>query len=244
MNRLIAAVALSACAGLAAADTIDLSYQGTQRGGNFNVTVDGNTSGTFAGQIRQNLSNGTGIGTQFNGLSAITYCADLEQQVFTNSAPITYNIVDLATIPEPSSVVPGGMGPTRAAAIESIYSYSRNVLGFDLSSASLANSFAGAFQLVIWEIVYDYDGTLASLDITSGDFSATQTNGNPLTAAVQGWVDDLINNGVTYNVNANNLLGLYSDTYQDQIITIVIPTPTAAALGLLGLAGVATRRRR
>lgn len=242
MSRLIAAATVMACAGIAAADTIDLTFQGQGRGTNIGVVVNGNASGTFAGQIRQDLSNGTGIGTQFDGRSAITFCADLEQQV--NQGTTTYDIVNLATIPNPSAIIPGGMGAVRAAAIESIYSYTREVLGLNIASSTLANTFAAAFQIAIWEIVYDYDGTLASLDVTSGLFEATTVSGNALPNSIANAVQDLFTNGVTYNTAATNLLGLYSDAKQDQIIEIIIPTPTAAAMGLLGLAGLAARRRR
>ncbi len=242
MSRLIAAAAMMACAGIAAADTIDLTFVDNGQGRNVRVNVNGNSSLTFAGQIIQDADNGTGLGAQYNGRRVVTYCADLEQQV--NPGTSTFDIVDLSTIPSPSAIHPAGMGAIRAAAIESLYDYARFGLGFDIASSTLNNDFAAAFQLVIWEIVYDYDGTAGSVDITSGIFSATTPGGAPLTAGVNNFVNDLLANGLTFNPAATNLYGLYNANKQDQIIVVIIPTPTAAGLGLLGLAGLAARRRR
>ena len=89
-----------------------------------------------------------------------------------------------------------------------------------------------AFQAMIWEIVYDFDGTEQSLDITDGNvrvrmiirsifesMTSSAMRGGPSTLDV-----------ITSNDFNNNIL--------------VVPLPSTAALAGLGLAGLVSIRRR
>ncbi|TVQ62058.1 MAG: hypothetical protein EA378_06230 [Phycisphaerales bacterium] len=247
MNRLtVTMLAVAAASGVAAADTIDLAYLGTGQGRNVRVTLDGNSQNVHAGQLRHGATNGVGNGVELAGQALVTYCADINQLVSSSST--TYELVSVSLLPSPSSeTTPTGMGSIRAAAIQSVYAYANDVLGGQHSDLGTSDAFATAFQLVIWELVYDYDGTAGSIDLTSGAFHASRTNGSSLWGDVLTHANDLFLNGVGYNLNAMSVVGLRSGTRQDQLVEMnvpIIPTPTAAALGLVGLGGLAARRRR
>ncbi len=247
MNRMtVSVLAVAAMAGVAAADTIDLAYLGTGQGRNVRITLEGNSQNVFAGQLRHAATTGVGMGVELAGQTLVTYCADINQLVGSSSS--TYEIVNVSVLPSPNSVTtPGGMGEIRAAAIQSVYAYSNSLLGGQHVDLGVNEAFATAFQLVIWELVYDYDGTAGSINLASGDFKATRTNGSALWSDVMGFANDLLTNGIVYDVSAKGLVGLRSGTRQDQLVEMnipIIPTPTAAALGLVGLGGLAARRRR
>ena len=163
----------------------------------------------------------------------ITYCIDLSQHV--SSTTRHYSVLPVASAP-----VGGAMGMDKARAVAALYDYA---LGVQLET-SASNDIAASFQLALWEVITDYNPSIgaASLDITSGQFSATRTNGNALWSGVQNilngffsWTDNLSFDTTRYAAITNN-------SYQDQIV--VVPAPGCAALAGVGLGLVATRRRR
>jgi|GEM_PF-557447 hypothetical protein len=245
MNKMtLSVIAVAAAAGMASANTIDLAYLGTGAGRNVRITLDGSSTNVFAGQLRHQMSNGTGAGAELSGQAMVTYCADINQTVGASAS--TYEIVDVSVLPSPDSVTtPGGMGAIRAAAIQNLYAYA-NSMGAVHTDSSASNDFGTAFQLVVWELVYDFDGTAGSFSLTSGAFSAKQTNGNALWGSVVAIANDLFLNGAMVNSGYTGVAGLRSGTRQDQLVelSVFIPTPSAAAIGLVGLGGLAARRRR
>jgi hypothetical protein len=101
---------------------------------------------------------------------------------------------------------------------------------------------SAAFQLAIWEILYDND-----LDLLSGGFMVTDNHGHATTVALaQGWLDSL----GSYTDNYDVLL-LSNEAHQD-FITPGLPHQDApepasgwlACTGLAALAIVSMRRRR
>lgn len=238
MTRSTAAlsVGLALLTGSAAlADTVDVRFLGTNRGQNVRIHLNSNQTNVFAGQLRHELSNGTGIGAALAG-QWITYCTDLTQYV-TNTAR-TYTITDIAAMPTPP------MGEAKAQAIANMYDFAAGA-----HTALDANSdFTAAFQIAVWEIVTDYAPAqgAASLNVTTGVFRATRTNGNALSSLIGGHLADLFG-AIGGNASRDHLVGLTHGSAQDQLLELpasIIPLPGAAPLAAAGLFGLAASRRR
>lgn len=199
--------------------TQNICVTGSQIGGVFTFPV---------GQFVYNFRNGVGEGALLNG-DTITFCTDLAQDVFPGYA--LYNVEPLSNAPNPGP----NMGPAKAQAIADVWAAAA---GQQFASAQ----YAAAMQMLVWEIVYDYDGTAGSLDAATGNvqyvinqtsqayFASTLAVFNSLKAAV-GTGGDL-----------SPLRAVTNSQNQDQLV--FIPAP-AGAVALVGFAAfVATRRRR
>ncbi|MFO0783617.1 MAG: hypothetical protein U0636_08020 [Phycisphaerales bacterium] len=225
--RILATV--SACAlaatSLASADFVDMQFVGTGAGQVVKITSPSRTGNLWVGQILHVISNGP---ANLNG-QWITYCADLGQTV--SGSPVPYEIVPVAAIPDSAP-----MGAAKAQAIADMYAYAN---GSQLLPTT-SNDLAAAFQLAIWEVVADYTGVgpTLGLDMTSGNFAATMTDGSPLSAGIAGYVASLL--GAVGTNASRDLIGLRSGSYQDQILEV----PGPGALALAATAGLVARRRR
>jgi hypothetical protein len=235
MTRRSVLAALAAVAGgtAAHADTVKLTYQDNGAGRNVRVTLNSDTFNCFSGQLIHQFSNGTGVAAGLTG-NKVTFCTDLNQSVTSSGA--TYNVVPISTMPEPGS----GMGNTRAQAVYNLYAGAAG----SQSDGGASNTLASAFQIALWEIVYDYNGTAGSLNLTSGNVKFKETDGSALLASTVTQVNALLS-AISTNVPQTGLLGLANDFKQDQILPItVIPIPAALPLGLAGLGLAAAVRRR
>lgn len=223
--------ALSLCS-LASADFVDVVFTGTGAGSNVKVSSPVRNGDVFAGQVRMTLSNSTGV--DLNG-NWIVYCTDLGQNISGGST--TYEVLPVASLP-----MGGGMGAAKAAAIGDLYAFAA---GSQLSNAT-SNALATAFQVAIWEIVHDFDANASGygLDVTAGSFSATQTNGSALSAAVMGHLASLF--AAIGTTSGSTLLGLGHPSAQDQILEVsgFVPGPGVLACGAIGLVLGGARRRR
>ncbi|MBS0198111.1 MAG: Cys-Gln thioester bond-forming surface protein [Planctomycetes bacterium] len=235
--RFIAAAALAFVGSMtvaANADLVDMRFVGQGHGRNVRVSTPSGTFSSFAGQLRHTFSNGTGLGAQLSG-EKLTYCTDLLQHVSSNTQH--YSVVSLASAPLGES-----MGADKAAAVASLYDYA---MGVQLTSAT-SDDLACAFQLAVWEVVADFNWSLgpSSLSISSGNFRATQTNGNALSSNISNLLGQFFANTGNSSFTGSGLAAISSGTYQDQIVTVSVPAPGATALAGLGLGLIAKRRRR
>jgi hypothetical protein len=136
--------------------------------------------------------------------------------------------MDVADLPTPGA----GMGQAKADLVAKLYAFAGGTQY--TNNANLAS----AFQIAIWEIVYDFDGsTLASLDITDGALKAN-VNGT-----IGGLVGSLLT-GAFGSASMADLIGMGNLSHQDQIIDITGIIPGPGSLALLGLGAVLAPRRR
>lgn len=231
IRQVSAVVAVVGLAAMASADTVNMKYLGTSLGRNVKITLNGNSSDVFAGQLLHQFSGGTGtIGSQLNGVQT-TFCTDLSQFVNTNFQ--SYSVVGVESVPNPGTAI----GLTKANMIRDLYG-SANGLQFATGNNTSNNDFAAAFQMAIWSIVYNGSVTLNGSALTLKNTNGTAISGTLLTAFnnVATYVGSgLRNGGVVY--------GVTSGSFQDQLVVVPMPAPAfAAGAGLLAVAGF--RRRR
>jgi len=235
MSAKTAAIAITvACtATIAGADTVDVKFLGTGRGTNAKVKLDGNQKHVFVGQLKHRFSNGTGLGAEIDG-DFITYCSDLTQYV--SSSTKTFTVEEIKDLPNSPGQTP--MGADAAQAIMDIY---KAAGGSQLLSGT-DKALATAFQLAVWEIVYDFDGVegVASLDTASGAFRIVDL-ANAYESSINAHLTALFGS-VGNNGTGEGLFGVASGNAQDQLV--VVPLPAGAMLGFAGLGGVALARRR
>ena len=212
--------------------TLDVTYLGSGLGRNVKVTQNGNSRNVFSGQLFHDISGTLDDGTVMSG-TYTTYCTELAQNTSGSTNP--FEEVEVEDAP-----VPGPMGATKAQAIVDMYAFAGG-LQLQNSGNGGTNDFASAFQLAIWEVVYDYDGTEASLDTTSGNIKYKATDGGPLYAGVQAHIDNLFD-AVGLNAVIPDLFALVSGDYQDQLV--VVPLPAPLLMGCAGLGLVWLRRRK
>lgn len=92
---------------------------------------------------------------------------------------------------------------------------------------------AVAFQTLLWEIVYEYDGSDASLDLADGRLRF---------GAVDQAIFDALKSLALRGGGASNVQILTHSSQGDQFR--IVPLPSAASLAGLGLLATAARRRR
>lgn len=235
-NHLVIAIILAAsAAGAASADTVDLRFLRTERGRSVKAITGAVAQDVFAGQLVHRFSSGTGLGPALAG-DRITFCTDLFEYVTTTAR--TYEITGVENVPDPS------MGGAKAAAIGDLYRFAEG----SQSRGSTSDDFAAAFQIAIWEIVFDFSavGGRSSMNVTSGGFQAKKTDGSSLASSIIGHLNNLFDAVGSFGARSADpgaIVGLHRVGAQDQIIEIPLPTPgLLASAGLLSVAAV--RRRR
>jgi hypothetical protein len=175
------------------------------------------------------------VGTGFVG-----FCIELESGISTGTE-VTFTVELLKDAPKPDSALagppvgPGGMGAAKANLIKELWGENLGTIVDDETAA--------AFQIAVWEIVYD-DG----LSVSSGDlaFGADTHAGKDAPGKAQDLLDSLDGTG-----SFASLMGLTSDLrpgrYQDQVIEGPenwVPLPASAWGGLVLLGGLVAGRVR
>ncbi|MBL8764899.1 MAG: hypothetical protein JNM07_11580 [Phycisphaerae bacterium] len=214
-------VAASACA-----DTVQLKYTGT--GKYRTVTAAGTifSGNVKAGELLHEAQSGNGEASVLSGTIS-TFCTELTQSVTTSFKTYTIRTVDQA--PRPG----GGMGGDKAGLIYDLYNGAAE-------RQYESNDKAAAFQLLIWEIVYDYNGSsLSSIDYSVGALRFTNLGSGVVT-----WFNTFKALLGQHTV-ALYLRAATNDTKQDQLIRIPtqVPLPGSIGLGIMGLSVMGLRRR-
>jgi hypothetical protein len=190
----------------------------------FGGVIDGMPVGTF------NYTVVSSTDPRFSG-SFQSFCADYFQPVTTGDT-YTYTPVAISALPDV------GTDPTKLARIQELYDRYYN------SATNSNGDQAGAFQLALWELLYDGTG---ALDIGSGNFIASALNGSTNAAIAQSWLNSLDDPNLPAPVDNFQLVGLFNANNQDQIVPFnapsPVPAPAALVLAVIG-GGVLLARRR
>jgi hypothetical protein len=176
------------------------------------------TDFTRAGYLVEQINSATGLGTEIaNPLWAFSIDA-IQSPSYNNSA--MYEVVDLTEAPNPT-VIGMTMTSERAALLEELWGR--------YHSTTMTADQAAAFQLAVWELVYETSGTY--------DISAGSVRSDSLNAETNALLDSLDGAGPKAS-----LVALTSPIYQDLLAEV--PAPGALALGSLGMGLIGWLRSR
>ena len=242
-------------AGTAQADTINLSYQYVEAGAVLDAYHDTTRYywGSLAGDGLMRMAAQNPVGPIASKLSPILWATCFEIQQFTDFASKTYTIHLLEDVftPGQASLVRQLWANYYDHAVESSTPvfYGDGFGGFvpGEPANTLENITSIAFVYALYEIRYDYDGTLASLDPTAGSFrlGPNQSPLGPPTIlqATQAMLASLVN-PQDYNGRLPDLLALTNPDHQDVIVEVGFGVPEPTTLLLVALGGLAVLRRR
>ena len=163
--------------------------------------------------------NGVGAGgfaTTDGTSSFISWCVDILQYTYFGSAVNDYTVINAATMFD-------------AARANALGQLATQYLGSVTNTTTSA-----AFQLAVWEIVYETGSNPFTL--ASGNFKASN-NTNAINQA-NTWLGSLSGTS-TYSTNV-----LQSGTRQDLLTFTTVPEPSMLALFGIGLAGLGFAKRK
>lgn len=226
-TRLVLPVLATGCVATTAKAELVTTFIGTAPSQQVNVsaTKDGVTRsfetpvGPFNFVVLSDTSN-TGLAPSFR-----SFCGDFFQDVALGN-DYTFTPGALIDLPDVNSAV-------QVRKITELYDRFYDV-------ATDAEK-GGAFQLALWEILYDANNT----DLSNGNFTAGGP-GNPSSVPLaQSWLNLIGDDSIPDPERKYTLTALLSPSAQDQIVPTADPVPAPAGVVLLviGAAGLIARRR-
>lgn len=246
MRRAFIPAVVIAATVASSAHAIDIRYDGVQSLGTYRVTLPSDSQKhVYAGRMAYSVMAG-GDSRFATGSTFFSFCTDLDQFVKNQSKPYEFfsnsddtdgdhGIDDMPIVQDENEP---GMGIVKAQAVSALF------LSRFADATSGDSEKASAFQLALWEIVYEpyaSEGVLGALNLSSaaGTFRVTEGNSGTVSLA-QTWLNEVA--AMDLGSISNNLIGFGSPDYQDQLT--LIPLPAGALMGLVGLGGAIAARRR
>lgn len=146
----------------------------------------------------------------------------------------------------------GALDSTQEGRIRALYSNAlpQFITATETLSYSEASVLGSAIQLALWDLIEDSGGTAQSLDETNPDsgllsVNVAQSDGGDTLEAVnqaEAWLGNIDSGTWTDQGGLNYFYG--SSAEQDRLWVSVIPEPSTALLGLLGMVCLLRRSRR
>jgi hypothetical protein len=223
----LAVLRLSVLTANASAGTVVAKFNSVSPSKTFDYSLDGGSTwkSTLAGMMNWTRLGGTEADNPAGDF--FTFCVEMTQHVNYNGQ-YTYNVVDLEDAPSPGGLgVGNGMGLTKANSLRELWGeYIDNVV--DANTAS-------AFQIAVWEIVYD-----DALALNAGSFLARFPTQSHVSLA-QTWLNTLDGRGPM-----PVLMGISHASAQDQVYfeSPAVPLPSAAWTGAALMTFLIGRRVR
>ena len=209
------------------ADTVDVQFLGLKGG-----AIDTNLGNGGAGAFKWKKISGSAL-PYADDSEFLSFCIDIFEHVNT-SGPSTYNVVDPADAPNNLM-----MGAAKAGLMSHWFGSYYKGNSWD----NWTSSEARAFQMGVWEIVYEDLNLIGDLFNTNHSF---YINGpESVRSVAQDWFNDVTwRTGNTLSLAAiSSPSGDATGRYQDQIVVVPLPAAFAAGLPLLGGLGLARRVR-
>jgi len=206
----------------ASADSVDIRFDGVSPGERVRVYLDtdGNGSRDYNSRVNAGVMNWTDTDS---GEEYDTFCIELTQTISTGQVRRYTTHDDITAAPRTDGVV---LSDTKVEKLEHFWGQYRDLV--------TNSDTASAFQVGIWEIVYDGEG---ALNLNNGTFAVSSHHYYADTKGIaSGWLS-----GLNLNGPRADLMALSNRWKQDQITEV--PTPGAAAAGI-ALLGLTLRRRR
>ena len=220
------------------ATPVQVQYMGVGPKENLMVVHPFSTGTYHVGQITIELDLLDGNGPQ----SMTAFCVDLKQTATGSVQP--YDLTVLQAAPQDGGSVYSPMGSMKANAI-------RQLWGAHFSEINGVAANAAAFQLAIWEIIYE---NAPGADPING---WTLSSGNVIAQAgaavdiANGYLATMFDAEVTPAADLFAVTNMTGDeTYQDFVVQIPggytppVPEPVTVVTGFLGLCGLGSYVRR
>jgi len=231
----LAAVCVSTFATI---NTIEMAYFAVDAGGQQSVNFNGNAYNGANGVMAMNTRNPIGQLASLVGDHIWTYCFD--HGSYSSFSYATFNV----------AMLQDAMNSDKAKLISQLWAlhydnswqgdtyiyYGGGYGGFvnGQPENTVENQQALAFSFAVYEIAYDFNGSISSLNLSNGSLMANASGTNPSSAVSisQGWLNSLILPG-NYTGPMAQLVSLSNNSLQDVIVEI--PEPATMALLSLGL---------
>lgn len=221
---------------------VNMTFNGLESGKNGSWTFynNGGSSSGSGGIFNWTMNNNdlTTTGDPFpvvNGGKFITFCIEILETI-SNNAQVNYESINLADAPNNN----GAQGPMGAAKAALIRAWFGNYWQGQLAS-NWTQTQAQAFQLGLWEIVYENGATVGSFSNDGGTFYRTG-GGTGGIALAESWFST-IDLSKTRHVFALSTPTTNPATAirQDQV---TVPEPGTMLLVASGIAAMGWKRRR
>jgi len=216
--------------------TIDAAYEGIDAGGKQGIVLDDDEKTFGNGVIVIDTMNPKGELAKLLGDRVWGYCYELEQYVSSDYKEYNVDPLHDAIAADKAALI------SQLWALHYDHSWEQSTLiDTDYPANTLENQNALAFSFAIYEIIYDYEGDVDALDLTSGRLKGDAIGTDPPESfgIANAWLSDLLSPD-RYNGPLAKLVSLNNSDKQDFIVEV----PEPATMTMLVLGSLAFLRKR